>query len=56
MKKLADYKNRKRKSRPIIEVVPMVFDNKQATHRLVLHHVKRVIRKHRDELEKLANK
>lgn len=54
MKKLADYKNRKRKSRPIIEVVPMIFDNNQATHRLVLHHVKRVIYKHSDELEKLA--
>jgi len=42
------------KSRPIIEVVPMIFDNNQVTHRLVLHLLKRVIHKHSDELEKLA--
>ena len=51
-----DFKNVKQRSRPIIEIIPMVFDNSQATQRIVLHHLKRVIHQHRDELQKLADR
>ena len=56
MRRLIDFKNVKQRSRPIIEIIPMVFDNSQATQRIVLHHLKRVIHQHRDELQKLAYK
>ena len=56
MKRLIDFKNVEQKSRPMIEVIPMVFDNSQATQRIVSHHIKRVIHQHKDELQKLAYK
>lgn len=56
MRRLIDFKNVEQRSRPIIEVIPMVFDNSEATQRIVLHHLKRVIHQHRDELQKLADR
>lgn len=56
MKRFYDFKNTERAPRPIIEVIPMIFDNNQATKRIVLHHLKRVIQQHRDEIQKLVNK
>ena len=53
---LINFKNIEQRSRPIIEVIPMVFENNQATQRIVSHHLKRIIHQHRDELQKLAYK
>ena len=56
MRRLIDFKNVKQRSRPILEIIPMVFDNNHATQRLVLHYLKHVIHRHRDELQKLADR
>lgn len=56
MRRLIDFKNIEQRSRPIIKVIPMVFDNSQATQRIVLHHLKCVIHQHRDDLQKLADR
>ena len=53
MRRLINFKNIEQRSRPIIEVIPMVFENNQATQRIVSHHLKRIIHQHRDELQKL---
>ena len=56
MRRLINFKNIEQRSRPIIEVIPMVFENNQATQRIVSHRLKRIIHQHRDELQKLAYK
>ena len=56
MRRLINFKNIEQRSRPIIEVIPMVFENNQETQRIVSHHLKRIIHQHRDELQKLAYK
>ena len=43
MRRLINFKNIEQRSRPIIEVIPMVFENNQATQRIVSHHLKRII-------------
>jgi len=40
MRRLINFKNIEQRSRPIIEVIPMVFENNQATQRIVSHHLK----------------
>ena len=39
-----------------IKVLPMPFGNDEVTRRIVLHHAKRVILKHWEEIQKLAYK
>jgi hypothetical protein len=45
-----------KKKRPIFNVLPINFTNDEATKRVVQHAVKRVIEKHREERQKLANR
>ena len=54
MKKLADFSTEQRIKRPQVPVVPMQLSDDEATHRLVVHATKRVIKQHYLELEKLA--
>ncbi|WP_180016588.1 hypothetical protein [Acinetobacter sp. YH12247] len=56
MKRLKDYKITERIPRPVIEVLPMQFGDDEATRRIVIHNARRVIRQHREELQKLAYK
>lgn len=44
----------KKNNRPHTPIVPMDLSDTQATHRLVAHATKRVIKTHKDELQKLA--
>lgn len=57
-KRLKDYNIQDRKPRSAIEcqVLPIEFNDDQATKRIVMHHAKRIILQHKDELLKLANK
>lgn len=54
-KRLKDFEP-KRTKRPVFKVLPMDFSNDEATKRVVTHAVKRVIHKHKDELQELAYK
>ena len=56
MKRLADFKNNERIPRPVIKALPIQFGDDKATRRIVLHHVKRVISQHKEEIQNLANK
>ena len=58
VKRLKDFKVEGRKARPtmLYQVLPMQFSNDEATKRIVMHYAKRVIRRHKDELNKLAYK
>ena len=56
MKRLKDFKITERVSRQTIEVLPMQFGDDEATRRIVMHYAKRVILKHREEIQKLAYK
>ncbi|NNH78475.1 hypothetical protein HLH17_12500 [Acinetobacter sp. ANC 5380] len=56
MKRLNDFKIIERKPRLTVKVLPIQFSDDEATRRIVLHHAKRVIRQHREELQKLAYK
>lgn len=56
MKRLKDFKITERISRQTIEVLPMQFGDDEATRRIVMHHARRVILKHREEIQKLAYK
>ena len=55
MKRLKDFKLTERIPRPAVKVLPMQFGDDEATRRIVLHHAKRVIHQHREELQKLAD-
>lgn len=57
-KRLKDYKieNRKPRSSGATQVVPIPFENNEATKRIVMHSAKRVIRQHKDEIQALAYK
>lgn len=57
-KRLKDYKieNRKPRSSSATQVVPIPFENNEATKRIVMHSAKRVIRQHKDEIQALAYK
>lgn len=50
MKRLKDLKITERISRQTIKVLPMQFGDDEATRRIVLHHAKRVIFQHKEEI------
>jgi hypothetical protein len=58
VKRLKDFKVEGRKARPTMvgQVLHMQFSNDEATKRIVMHTVKRVIHQHKDELNELAYK
>ena len=56
IKRLKGFKITERISRQTIEVLPMQFGANEATRRIVMHHARRVILKHREEIQKLAYK
>nr|WP_047426626.1 hypothetical protein [Acinetobacter sp. neg1] len=57
-KRLNDSSGENRKVRPALvsQVLPIQFNNDEATKRIVRHTVKRVILRHKDELYALAYK
>jgi len=56
MKRLKDSKVTERIPRPAVKVLPMEFCDDEATRRIAIHHVRRVIRQHKKEIQKLAYK
>ena len=56
MKRLEDFKLSERIPRPAVKVLPMQFSDDEATRRIVMHSVRRVIRQHKEEIQKLAYK
>lgn len=56
MKRLKDFKLTERISRQTIKVLSMQFGDDEATRRIVIHNARRVIRQHREELQKLVDK
>lgn len=56
MKRLKDFKITERISRQTIQVLCMQFGDDEATRRIVIHHARRVIRRHREEIQNLAYK
>jgi hypothetical protein len=56
MKRLKNFKITERIPRLAIKVLSMQFGDGEATRHIVLHHAKRVIRQHREEIQKLAYK
>lgn len=56
MKRLKNLKITERISRQTIEVLPMQFGDDEATRRIVMHHARRVICQHKEEIQKLAYK
>ena len=56
MKRLKDYKITEGIPRPAIDVLPIQFSDDEATRRIVLHHARRVILQHKEEIQKLAYK
>ncbi len=56
MKRLADFKHNERIPRPVIKALPIQFGDDEATRRIVLHHVKRVLAQHKEEIQNLADK
>ena len=55
MKWLKDFKITERISRQTIKVLPMQFGDDEATRRIPLNHVRRLILQHKGEIQKLAN-
>jgi len=55
MKRLADFKNNERIPRSVIKG-PMKFGDDEPTRRIVLHHARRAILQHKEEIQKLAYK
>ena len=56
MKRLADFKNNERIPRSVIKALPMKFGDDEPTRRIVLHHARRVILQHKEEIQKSAYK
>ena len=56
MKRLKDFKITERISRPAVKVLPMQFGDEEATRRIALHHVRRVIFQYKQEIKKLVYK
>ncbi len=56
MKRLKDFKVTERIPRPAIKVLPMQFGDDEATRRIAIHHTKRVISQHKEEIKNLAYK
>ena len=55
MKRLKNFKITERIPRSAIKVLPMQFGDDEATRHIFLHHAKRVIRQHTEEIQKLAD-
>lgn len=55
MKQLSDFAKQPI-NRPLTPMVDIRLENDKASHRLISHVTKRVIRKHKEELKKLAYK
>lgn len=56
MKRLKDFKVNERIPRPAVKVLSMQSGDDAAIRRITLHHAKRVIRQHKEEIQKLAYK
>ena len=56
MKRLKDFKVNERIPRPAVKVVFMQFVDDEVTKRIVLHHARRLILQHKEEIQKLAYK
>ncbi|ENU38175.1 hypothetical protein [Acinetobacter johnsonii] len=56
MKRLKDFKVTEQIPRPAVKFLSMQFDDDEATRRIAIHHVKRVILQHKEEIQKLAYK
>ncbi|MCY6413813.1 hypothetical protein QTA56_17030 [Acinetobacter sp. VNH17] len=58
IKRLKDFKVENHKARSALagQVVPIQFENNDATKRMVMHSAKRVIRQHKEEIQELAYK
>ncbi|WP_039047099.1 hypothetical protein [Acinetobacter junii] len=54
MKRLKDFKVTEQIPRPTVKVLPIRFGDDEATRRIVLHHARRVILQHKEEIQKLA--
>ena len=56
VKRLKDFKTIERIPRPALKVFPIQFGDDEETRRIVLHHARRVILQHKEEIQKLAYK
>ncbi|UUN96310.1 hypothetical protein I9054_002065 [Acinetobacter bereziniae] len=56
MKRLKDFKTTERIPRPAVKVFPIQFGDDEESRRIVLHHARRVILQHKEEIQKLAYK
>nr|WP_326519618.1 hypothetical protein [Acinetobacter sp. CAAS 2-6] len=56
VKRLKDFKVNERIPRPAVKVFPMQFGDDEETRRIVLHHTRRVILQHKEDIQKLAYK
>ncbi|WP_234954420.1 hypothetical protein [Acinetobacter johnsonii] len=56
MKRLADFTVTMPTPRPAVKVLLIEFGTDEATHRIMIHHARRVIRQHIEEIQKLAYK
>lgn len=56
MKRLNDFKITAPSPRPALKVLSIDFGDDEVTYRIVLHHAKRVILQHKEEIQKLAYK
>ena len=56
VKRLKDFKVNERISRPAVKVFPMQFGDDEATRRIAIHHLKRLILQHKEKIQKLAYK
>ncbi|WP_313484330.1 hypothetical protein [Acinetobacter variabilis] len=56
MKRLKDLKVTEQILRPTVKVVSMQFGDDEATRLIALHHARRVILQHKEEIQKLAYK
>lgn len=56
MKRLKDFKIPERIPRSVIKALPMKFGDDEPTRRIILHHARRVILQHKEEIHKLAYK
>lgn len=56
VKRLKDFKVNERITRPPVKVFPMQFGDDEATHRIAIYYAKRMLFKHKEEIQKLAYK
>ena len=56
MKWLKDFKITERIPPPTVKFLPMQFGDDEATRRIAIHHLKRLILQHKEKIQKLAYK